>query len=47
MPKSSFGLPSKSKSKEKFPVFVFLAKANLVIVLQLFNVKLTEGLAGI
>jgi hypothetical protein len=46
-------LPSNSKSKEK-PEFValsadevFLEKANFVIVLQLFKVKLTEGFAGI
>ena len=34
-------------SKEKLSAVFFFSKANLVIVLQLFRVKLTEGLAGI
>ena len=45
--KSSFGFPSKSKSKEKLLVSDFLTTSNFVIVLQLFNVKLIEGFAGI
>ncbi len=44
--KSSLGCPSNSKSKEKLLSFCFLAKAKFVIVLQLFKVKLMDGLAG-
>jgi hypothetical protein len=41
--KSSFG-PSKKQIKEKISVFSFM-KASLVMVLQLFKVKLTDGFA--
>jgi hypothetical protein len=44
--KSSLVFLQKSKSKEKY-LFFFFRKASLVMVLQLFKVKLTDGFAGI
>ena len=44
---SSLGWPSKSKSNEKLLRSSFFSKVNFVMVLQWFNVKLTDGLAGI
>jgi hypothetical protein len=43
--KSSFGFQKQIKGKVS--VLSFLAKASLVMVLQLFKVKLTDGFAGI
>jgi hypothetical protein len=42
--KSSFGFPSKKQIKGKVSVLSF-SKASLVMVLQLFKVKLTDGFA--
>jgi hypothetical protein len=43
--KSSFGFPSKANQRKKY--LLFFSKASLVMVLQLFKVKLTDGFAGI
>ena len=40
-------LNNNNKSNEKLLLFNFLVKLNFVIVLQLFNVKLIDGFAGI
>jgi hypothetical protein len=44
--KSSLVFPSKANQRKSICTF-FLAKASLVMVLQLFKVKLTDGFAGI